>query len=148
MGTVHVRLVPGCSPRAEPPPPFEFAIRVAPGDIDELGHASNISYVRWVQEAAIAHSTASGYGLGYYLECGAIFVIVRHEIDYVRPAFVGDGLVARTWIESAQAAKCLRVTELLRGSEKLACARTTWGFVETKTGRPKRVPDALRKALF
>src|SRR5690242_11781955 len=33
---------------------------VEEADIDELGHASNIAYVRWIQAAAIAHSAAVG----------------------------------------------------------------------------------------
>ena len=38
--------------------PFELPIRVEHADIDELGHVNNVTYVRWVQDAAVAHWTA------------------------------------------------------------------------------------------
>ena len=30
---------------------FDLPIRIAPADIDELGHVNNVVYVRWVQDA-------------------------------------------------------------------------------------------------
>ena len=58
----------------------------------------------------------------------------------------------RTWIDSAAAAKCERVTEFVRlgpdgEAELVAKARTTWGFVEATTGRPTRIPDEIRVAF-
>jgi acyl-CoA thioester hydrolase len=29
------------------------------------------------------------------------WVVVRHEIDYKHPAYLGDGIVARTWVGTA-----------------------------------------------
>jgi acyl-CoA thioester hydrolase len=67
----------------------------------------------------------------------------------VRPALRGDGLEARTWISSVMAAKCLRSTELARKADGqvVARGRTTWGFIEMATGRPRRIPDEVRAAF-
>jgi acyl-CoA thioester hydrolase len=118
-------------------------------DIDALGHASNIAFVRWIQEVAIAHSTAVGLDLEAYQRLGAVFVVVRHEIDYVRPAMRGDTLEARTWVSTVQAAKVLRATELVRKHDAQVLARsvTTWGFIELSTMRPKRIPEMVRTAF-
>ena len=35
--------------------PFELAVQVHASDIDELGHVNNVTYLRWIQEVAIAH---------------------------------------------------------------------------------------------
>ncbi|MGP8243941.1 MAG: acyl-CoA thioesterase [Bryobacteraceae bacterium] len=35
--------------------PFELTIPVEPADIDALGHVNNVAYLRWVQDAAVAH---------------------------------------------------------------------------------------------
>ena len=118
-------------------------------DIDMLGHASNIAYVRWVQDVALAHSAAVGLGMDGYAQLGAVFVIRRHEIDYLRPALRGESLELRTWIDSAAAAKCHRATEIAKvipGAPEVIIARamTTWGFVEIATGRPTRIPDEVR----
>jgi len=118
-------------------------------DIDALGHASNIVFVRWIQEVALAHSSAVGLDLEAYQRLGAVFVVVRHEIDYLRPALRGDVLEARTWITDVMAAKCLRRTELVRKADGMRLARgvTTWGFVAFDNGRPKRIPPGVRDAF-
>ena len=131
-------------------PTFRLTLHVQDADIDSLGHASNIAYVCWIQDAAVAHSTALGFDLAAYQRLGAVFVVARHEIDYLRPALRGDALEARTRISSAMAAKCVRSTELLRRSDGglLAKSLTTWGFIEVATGRPRRIPEAVRAAFF
>ena len=129
---------------------FEHGIRVEDGDIDMLGHASNIAFVRWIQEAAIAHSAARGLDVEAYMRLGACFVVRRHEVDYLRPVLRGESLLMRTWIDSAAAAKCERVTEFRRADAPdapVAKARTVWGFVEATTGRPTRIPDEIRMAF-
>lgn len=131
---------------------FEMPVRVLEADIDELGHASNIVFVRWIQDVALAHSALVGLTVEAYRTIGAVFFVRRHEIDYLRPALRGDDLLLRTWIDSIFAAKCLRGTEILRrepdGSETmLARSMTTWGCVEIATGRPTRIPPAIREAF-
>jgi acyl-CoA thioester hydrolase len=131
------------------PAPFQLDLVVADGDIDALGHASNVAFVRWIQDAAVAHSAAVGLGLEFYRRLGAVFVVARHEIDYLRPALRGDVLRARTWISSVMAAKCHRATELVRArdGEILAKGLTTWGFIELASGRPTRIPAEVRAAF-
>jgi acyl-CoA thioester hydrolase len=126
---------------------YEHEIVVEAADIDQLGHASNIAFVRWIQDIAVAHSAAVGYDLATFQRQGAFFVVRRHEVDYLRPALRGEHLVVRTCIEAAAAAKCERVTEILRGDELIAAARTTWGYVDATVGRPLRIPDEIRMAF-
>jgi acyl-CoA thioester hydrolase len=128
---------------------FRLDLTVAEGDIDLLGHASNIAFVRWIQEVAIAHSSSVGLSMQAYQRMGGVFVVVRQEVDYVRPALRGEALEARTWISRVMAAKCFRSTELVRKDDARVLARglTTWGFVETASGRPRRIPEEVRRAF-
>jgi acyl-CoA thioester hydrolase len=114
-----------------------------------LNHASNIAFVRWIQDVALAHSAAVGLDFEAYQRIGAVFMVVRHEIDYMRPALRGDVLQARTWISSVRAASCERSTQLLRASDGqlLAKGLTTWGFIEMASGRPRRIPEDVRVAF-
>ena len=135
-----------------PPRTFELSIRAEASDIDELGHVSNIVFVRWIQDVAVAHSAHVGLSFEAYRTIGAVFFVRRHEIDYLRPVLRGDDLLLRTWIGSIFAAKCLRATEIVRreadGTETIvARALTTWGCVEIATGRPTRIPPAIRDAF-
>ena len=124
-------------------------LEVPDSDIDQLGHASNIAYLRWVQDVAIDHSAAVGLDLPTYRERGAVFVVLRHEIDYLRSALRGDHLLVRTWVSSASAATCRRETEIKRTSDATVVARgsTTWGFVDIVSGRPRRIPDDIIEAF-
>jgi acyl-CoA thioester hydrolase len=127
---------------------FRFPIRAAAEDIDELGHVSNLVYLRWVLEAATAHSLALGWGHAEYRALGAVFVVRRHEIDYLASVLAHEELVAETWVDTWKQASCVRRTELLRGSgQVVARAGTTWAFIQLASSRPTRIPDELR-ALF
>lgn len=141
---------PAAVEAAATPAVFVLASEVGEADIDMLGHASNIAYLRWVQDVAIAHSAAVGLDMEGYSQLGAVFIVRRHEIDYLRPVVRGDILELRTWIDSASAAKCKRATEIVRvGTPELVVARamTVWGFVELASGRPTRIPDSVRVAF-
>jgi acyl-CoA thioester hydrolase len=139
-------------------PIFSMQLVASAEDIDELDHVSNLVYVRWVQQVAAAHSSSVGYDHEAYRELGAVFVIRRHEIDYLAPAYLGDRIVLETWVDSWKAASSVRMTtisRIARGSGEaeptpvvLARARTLWALINLATGRPTRLPDMLRAAFI
>ena len=131
------------------PEPFSHTIAVGDEDIDELMHASNIAVVRWLQDVAYAHSRHVGWDFEGYRRVGGVFVIRRTEVDYLRPALRGDVLELRTWLSSWMAAKYQRETEIKRVADGVIVAKAsvTWGFLDTRTGRPRRVPDEIRIAF-
>lgn len=128
---------------------YVFPVVAAPDDIDELGHVSNVVYVRWVQDAAKAHSEAVGWDRAAYLRAGAVFVVRRHEIDYLASVFEGDRIEVRTHVAKFGAATCERKTRLVRagGGVEVARAVTSWAFVATATQRPTRIPQEIRDAF-
>jgi acyl-CoA thioester hydrolase len=130
-------------------PAFAHRFVVPEGDIDFLGHASNIAYLRWIQDVAVMHSAALGYDLADYRRLGVFFVVRRHEIDYLRPVVLGEALESRTWLRAVMAAKCHRHTEITRSEDGalVAKALTVWGCVDSERGRPVRVPRELKAAL-
>jgi acyl-CoA thioester hydrolase len=129
--------------------PERFAIAITPeaADIDELGHVSNLVYLRWVLDVAMAHTRSVGWDYAQYRELGAVFVVRRHEIDYVAQVTLGQTLRAETWVDSWRLASCIRKTELLRDGKVVARAATTWAMIGLASGRPQKIPDTLA-ALF
>jgi acyl-CoA thioester hydrolase len=127
--------------------PHRLFVDVRPDDIDELGHASNLVYLRWVQEAALAHSTAVGLDQAAYLARGEVWVVRSHEIQYVRPALVGERLAVDTRVASMSAANSIRRTSITRVADgALLCrASTDWVYVDAARGRPRRIPDDVRE---
>jgi acyl-CoA thioester hydrolase len=121
----------------------------AADDIDELGHVSNVVYVRWILEAALGHSAAVGWGPAQYRDLGATFVVRRHEVDYLLPVFAGDGIELETRVEWWKGASSLRRTVIRRAADGVEVARgaTLWAFVDMQVGRPRRIPEAVRTAF-
>ena len=74
------------------PAVFEYHHQVTADEIDRVGHVNNIEYLRWLQNAAIAHSAAQGWPARAYHELGQGWVVRSHYIEYLAPAFPGDGL--------------------------------------------------------
>jgi acyl-CoA thioester hydrolase len=120
-------------------PVFELTLTAAPEHIDELGHVNNAVWVQWIQQVAVAHwdSVADALHKDTYY-----WVVVRHEIDYLRPAKAGDQVTARTWVADApQGARFDRFVEFT-GADGKTCvrAKTQWAIIDKALGRPIRVP--------
>jgi acyl-CoA thioester hydrolase len=124
---------------------FELALEIQPADIDQLGHVNNVVYLRWVQEAAVAHWNALAPGAD---RDRLRWIVLRHEIDYKQAAHLGEAIVARTWVGAASRLRFERHTEL-RAADRalLAKALTIWCPIDVQTGRPAVVSADLR-ALF
>jgi acyl-CoA thioester hydrolase len=123
---------------------FTLPLRVEEADIDENNHVNNIVYLRWVQEVATAHWYAAATE---QQQANYAWVVLRHEIDYKRPALLGEELEARTHVGEASGAKFERFVEIwrLHDNQLLARARSVWAALDANTGRPRRVEAALRE---
>ncbi len=122
---------------------FRHPFTVRATDIDELGHANNVVWVRWVNEAAIAHSRSVGLGPDIYFSLKVVWVVRRHDIEYLSPALEGEELYAVTWVATVRGATSLRRTLILRDDRLLARAETTWALIDTETARPRRIPQEM-----
>lgn len=128
---------------SDPKAPFELVIHVAPEEIDELGHVNNVIYLKWVQQVATAHWNV----LAAEEDRQRIaWVVLRHEIDYRKPAMPKDAILAKTWVGAANGLSFERHTEFLRAEtrEILATVRTVWCPINPQTLRPTQVSPAVR----
>lgn len=120
-------------------PAFEMQFTARPEHIDELGHVNNAVWVQWIQDVAVAHwraLAAPEHDAAYF------WVVVRHEIDYLRAAHEGDVVTARTWVGDApQGARFARHVEFSGADGRTHVrARTDWAIIDKASGRPIRVP--------
>ena len=120
-------------------PIFEMKLLAEPQHIDELGHVNNAVWVRWMETVAVAHwrSVADPNHQDDY-----VWVVVRHEIDYLRAALEGETITARTWVgEAPRGARFERNMEFVGEDGKTKVrARTDWAIIDKASGRPIRVP--------
>jgi acyl-CoA thioester hydrolase len=125
---------------------FTITVEVQPEDIDIQGHVNNIVYLRWVQDAAVAHWNAIA---PHHEQEKLTWVVRRHEIDYKKPAIKDDKIMVQTWIGAAARLAFDRHTEIVRASDLrlLALARTVWCPIDRNSGKPTDVSPEIR-ALF
>jgi acyl-CoA thioester hydrolase len=125
--------------------PFSIRLRVTPQDLDDLQHVSNVVYVRWIQDVAVAHSESVGLSLEAYRQLGAVFVVRRHEVDYLRPALADDEVEVETRVAARSPVTATRKTFIRRvaDGQVLVQAQTQWAYVSTSTGRPVRIPPEV-----
>jgi len=118
-------------------PPYEMELTVQHSDIDQLGHVNNVVYLRWVQDAATSHWYSAATE---EQKSNLLWVVVKHEIEYKRPAMESDELVIRTWVGQASRRLFERHTEILRKSDKkvIVKAVTYWAPIDAKTKKPIR----------
>lgn len=116
--------------------------------IDENGHVSNVVYVQWMQEIAIEHYQSIS-GMNSMQPFGATWVVREHRIEYFLPAFAGEEIEIKTWIENIRRVRSLRQYEFVRklDGKILVRGETDWVFVDIKTGNPRAIPDEVSTVL-
>ena len=122
--------------------PHLHALAVAPDDIDFMGHVNNSVYLKWVQEAVIAYwrRVAPAEAVAQHL-----WVALKHEITYRRPAFLEDNVVAQVVAEGMHGARAFFHTLIKRGEEVLAEVKSSWCCLDAATQRPARLArDVVR----
>lgn len=122
-------------------PSFVQEIIVAREEIDDLGHVSNIEYVRWIQEIAKAHSRAVGWTRERYDERKCVWVVRRHEVEYVWPSYEGERIRLETWVENWRGVSSGRRTLITRAADgrEIVRANTLWVLINTVSGKPIRI---------
>jgi len=126
---------------------FEQPITITQNDIDENGHVNNISYLKWVQDVAIAHwnSVATND-----MKTQLLWVVSRHEIDYLKQAYLDTKLIAKTWVAEPAGAKSDRYVNICDATNDsvIAKIKTTWYLLDGQTKKPKRIDPAIMNVFL
>ena len=124
------------------PEHYELILQVEDDDIDGLGHVNNVVYLRWVQDVAAAHWRTLA---PEDEQNGLLWVVMRHEIDYLRAVTEGETVTGRTWVgETPKGARFDRHMEFVGEDGKVRVrAVTQWAIIDKAAGRPIRVPPEV-----
>ena len=121
---------------------YSALITARPEDIDENGHVNNAVWVQWIERIATAHWRDAGdpAHVDAYL-----WVITRHEIDYLKALLEGQTVEARTWAErQPRRTRTIRHMEFTGADGTVNVrSRTEWVMIDRVSGRPLRIPDAV-----
>jgi acyl-CoA thioester hydrolase len=126
---------------------YSKSITIPKESIDENGHVNNVVYVQWMQDIAVEHYASIG---GIEVQGpDATWVVREHKIEYLLPAFAGEEIEVRTWVENIRRVRSLRKYEFVRkmDSKVLVKGETDWVFVDVKAGSPRAIPDNVSKVF-
>ncbi|MDF1816367.1 MAG: thioesterase family protein [Verrucomicrobiales bacterium] len=121
-------------------------------DTDCGGVVSNIAYLRYVEKARCHLFASLGMGLASMNETQLFPTVIRTEIDYRKPARLGDKLVVEARIASFDKVR-IQCDFIIYAEEDPSAkgnrvifseARQTVVLVQMPEGKPARVPDGWK----
>jgi len=123
---------------------FTLNITISAEDIDNLEHVNNLVYVKWMDDIATKHWSflTKEHPLPQY-----VWVVMRHEIDYLKQAGLGDEITVKTWVGETKGITSVRFMEFYKGEILLVKAKTTWVMLDSKTFKPTRIRENVLKVL-
>lgn len=124
--------------------PFTTRFTVSAEAIDHYRHVNNAEYLRYIEEVSWQHSNKLGLTIEDYERLDRALVVIRHEIDYLAPAFEGETLEMATWIvKYDQRFRVARRFQLIRVSDQKTLMRgyTYFACVTLSSGKLRRLPE-------
>jgi acyl-CoA thioester hydrolase len=118
-------------------------------DTDAGGVVHNIAYLRMVEIARSQLAASLGWTLEEMNRTGLVAVVARTEIDYLKPARLGDKLLVSAELTKLEKVRMfMTFTIALADKPEILFVRCvqTMVTVQLPGGRPQRVPQAWREA--
>lgn len=112
-------------------------------DTDAGGVVHNIAYLRFIEtNRTLLAEQQLAWPMAEMLKTGICPVVVRTEIDYRRPARLGDKLVIDGWLDSFERSRFWCEFTIQRESDptKLITCRQMLAIVDLNNGKPVRLP--------
>jgi acyl-CoA thioester hydrolase len=118
-------------------------------DTDAGGVVHNIAYLRMVEIARSQLAASLGWTLEEMHRTGLVPVVARTEIDYLKPARLGDSLLVAAEVvrlEKVRAFFRFEITSARQPTLTFVRCVQTMVTVQLPAGRPQRLPPAWREA--
>ena len=124
-------------------PRIRTQVQVMFFDTDCGGVVSNIAYLRFIEIARTLLAEELGLALSEMVENHKYPVVVRTEIDYRRPARLGDQLVIEGRLERVERARFWCAFQITRPKDNtlIAQCRQMLALIEMPEGKLLRLPD-------
>ena len=116
-------------------------------DTDSGGVVSNIAYLRFIEIARTALAEELGLRLSEMDQTKQYPAVVRTEIDYRRPAKVGDRLAIEAWLDEVERARFWCAFRIKRPIDNCVIAecRQMVALVQMPEGKVVRLPEDWNK---
>lgn len=123
---------------------YQTTFKVEENAIDGLNHVNNVVYLQWVNDISEKHWNLLA---GQEIKEKYLWVVLRHELDYLNQAFLGDQITVLTWVGESSGVKSIRHVQVYKDETILLKAQSTWCLLEVKTLRPTRIKEDILSLL-
>lgn len=129
------------------PPRIRTEVQVMFYDTDCGGVVSNIAYLRLIEIARTLLAEKLGLPLAEIAKTQRYPVVVRTEIDYRRPAKLGDRLVLDGWLDRMQRARFWCAFRIIRPADGavIADCRQMMALIEMPASKLLPLPGQWKK---
>lgn len=119
-------------------------------DTDIGGVTHNTAYLRFIETGRTLFAVELGLDWKAMQEKSIFPVILRTEIDYHRPALVGDLLEVHSWLGKAAGVRFWCHFKIIRPSDNthLVSCEQSLAFVKMPEGKPLRLPRGFPTPFF
>lgn len=123
-------------------PTIETGVQVMFFDTDCAGVVHNLAYLRFIETARTQLGEQLGLGLADMSRTQRFPVVVRIEIDYKRPARLGDHLLVQGRLETVERSRFWCAFRIIRPSDGalIAASRQMLAIIQMPSGKPQRIP--------
>src|SRR3954452_13468266 len=133
-------------------PRIRTEVQVMFFDTDCAAVVHNIAYLRFIEIARTLLAEKLGMGLSQMADDQRYPVVVRTEIDYRRPARLGDRLLIEGWLDRLERIRFWCAFRIVRASDETVIAecRQMLAIIEMPSSKLLRLPrdwDKYREAL-
>jgi acyl-CoA thioester hydrolase len=119
---------------------YEYEVDVAASEIDEMGHVNNAVYLTWVQAAVLRHWRRL---VPKEVAAAHLWVALKHEISYLRPAFIDDHIVVKVALQKLRGARAFYKTIINNGDDVLVEVESCWCCLDSATRKPVRLASDI-----
>jgi len=132
-----------------PSPQLTVPLEVYYFDTDAGGVVHNIAYLRMIEIARTQLAASLGWSVGEMNRTGLVPVVARTEIDYLRPARLGDSLLVNAQLGRMEKVRFylnFTITSANQPDVTYVRCLQTMVSVQLPSLRPQRVPAAWLEA--
>ena len=126
---------------------YAFESKVRYSEVGEDTRMTLYSVLNYFQDCSVFHSESVGRGTAVQEELGRAWVLTGWQIECRRAADLGESIRISTWPHGFRGFVGERnfLMETLDG-EVLACADSSWAYIDVKTGHPVKASEEERAA--
>ena len=117
---------------------YEKTLTVEKSHLDNQQHVNNVQFVQWVQDVAEEHweSRATEEQKKDFF-----WIVVKHEIDYKKQAFLNDQLSMQTYVDETTHVTSQRhvIIKNVENGQVIVEAKTLWCLMHAGTKKPAKI---------